>query len=170
MQKFTDSLCYLSPKGNYVNNLLDVNSARKLFYFAISIFWRSSLEWPKYSSPKFNNFVLEEMRNYLLEKIEKISSFRLRIDIVTREIYAVSFPFPIAKKEGKNLTYVFHILYFIFTLEIIEDGCEQSIENIITYGRNEEMSDLCHRVLEETYNNSEKKGKRPHGFSWFKQT
>lgn len=165
VQKFTDSI-FVSQKDKYISNLLSIDDSKKLLYFAISIFWRSSLDWSKYSSPRFDNFVLDEMRNYLLGNIDKVSYFRLKVDFVTREIYAAIFPFSLKKEEGKNIKYIFYIPNFIFTLEVLNNGCEQNIENVITYGRNKEMSDLCYKKAEEAYHNSENKGKKPHSLSW----
>lgn len=137
----------------YKNDLslqLSEEEISSLLYFAISIFWRGNLEWAQYKSYKLDASVIEEMKNYLLGKIDKIQNFTIKMDLAypNYKIEGVLFPMPI----NKNI-YAFVICDFIFTLEILPNS---SIQQNLLFGFNVEIAKFYFDLFNKQWEYSNK--------------
>ena len=129
-----------------------------LFYFAVSVFWRGILDWTNYNSLVIPSEVEKDMRSYLLYK-KTPTSFKIKIDLSTKEFYSVLFPIQITPN-----TYIFNIYWYIFTLEAKNSANSTPIK----FGRNMAISDYLSYKINNMYCSTEKKGKKPTDLSWIK--
>lgn len=129
-----------------------------IFYFAVSIFWRATLNWTNYTNISFPIHIEKEMRLYLIHK-QTPTLFKIKVDLATENFCSVLLPTKIS-----NNTYIFNIFWYIFTLEI--NNSAHSIP--IKFGRNILVSEKLMNLTKHIYNSTERKGQIPVDLSWLK--
>ncbi|MCG7656654.1 hypothetical protein [Wielerella bovis] len=161
---FIENIGYTTNIIEYIKPALSETEIDSLCYFAISIFWRGSLQWaikPQYNLP---NDVLREMKDYLLQKNKNITTFVIKIDISPPCYYVSGVNFPAKIRDD---LYRFSIDSFIFTLEILTRPSSNG--EYLLFGFNFPIAKSNFENFKRLFDKSEKKGNVPDELHYLKK-
>lgn len=127
-----------------------------LYYFIVSIFWRSSFKWNEAEKIEYPERVIKEMKEYLIDPQKKPKSFHITIIPIFDLCYSSMFVVPL-----KNGSYMFLINNFVFYLVVGDNK-----DNYMTYKIHNELTRKLKNYIVETFKKAKVMGKEPIDITW----
>ncbi|MFP1848660.1 hypothetical protein ACLED8_06835 [Lonsdalea quercina] len=176
---FVKLIRHLLPKTNKNLTLPNLNNFDNdsIYYFIISMFWRSSLNWNAHEYDKrtfqcqFKEKIIAEMKSYLQNKTIPSSFKILVIPLLKKTYHACSFPKESNLKNGGKY-YSFNIFQYIFILldnSLAEEKVPEIQNGKITYCISDYFEDNFAYQFYRSYKESKTKGKKNLDISWADQ-
>ncbi|TDB52226.1 hypothetical protein [Photorhabdus luminescens] len=171
--KLIRNLLPKTQKNLTLSNLNDFDN-ESLYYFIISMFWRSSLNWNTNEYDKrtfqyhFSEQIIEEMKLYLQKRIIPLSFKVLVIPLLKTPYHSCSLPKEF-NLNGGGKYYSFNIYQYLFIL-LDHTLAEEKVEGIqndkIAYCISDYFEDNFAYQFNRSYRESKTKGKKSLDVSW----